>query len=107
MALISLAEAFAQTEALKRHLLLGNGFSISLFPKCFTYASLFQEAKDQGLLAKAAPLEAAFAALATTDFESVMEALIRVGALEHETNGAEPRHVGFELGLGKRAAERG
>jgi hypothetical protein len=73
--MISFAEALAQTEACRRYLLLGNGFSISLFPNCFTYASLFQEAKDQGLLAKAPPLEAAFEALGTIDFEVVMEAL--------------------------------
>lgn len=73
--MISFAEALALTEGCRRYLLLGNGFSISLFPDCFAYASLFQEAKDQGLLAKAPPLEDAFAALGTIDFESVMEAL--------------------------------
>lgn len=73
--MISFAEALGQTEGCRRYLLLGNGFSISLFPNCFAYASLFQEAKDQGLLAQAPPLEAAFGALGTIDFEVVMEAL--------------------------------
>jgi hypothetical protein len=73
--MISFAEALERTAECKRYLLLGNGFSISLFPKCFAYTSLFQEAKNQGLLAKAPPLEDAFAALGTTDFELVMEVL--------------------------------
>lgn len=73
--MISFAEALDQTAECKRYLLLGNGFSISLFPECFTYGSLFQEARDKGLLAKAAPLEEAFTVLGTTDFELVMEAL--------------------------------
>jgi hypothetical protein len=73
--MISLAESFEQTADCRRYLLLGNGFSISLFPKCFSYASLFQEAKDLGLLEKAPPLEEAFTALNTIDFEQIMEAL--------------------------------
>lgn len=73
--MLSLAEAFDKTAACRRYLLLGNGFSISLFPKCFSYASLFQEAKDAGLLKKAPELEAAFEVLDTIDFEFVMDAL--------------------------------
>ncbi len=73
--MIPFAQALAATENCKRYLLLGNGFSISLFPDCFTYTSLFEEAKNNGLLAKAEPLEKAFEALGTIDFELVMEAL--------------------------------
>ncbi len=73
--MISFAEALDQTAACRRYLLLGNGFSISLFPKCFSYASLFQEAKDLGLLQKTPELEKAFELLDTIDFEHVMESL--------------------------------
>lgn len=73
--MIPFAQALAETENCKRYLLLGNGFSISLFPDCFTYTSLFEEAKNNGLFAKAEPLEKAFEALGTIDFEQVMEAL--------------------------------
>jgi len=73
--MINLSEALEQTATCKRHLLLGNGFSISLFPKCFSYASLFQEAKEAGLFTATPELAAAFEALNTTDFEFVMESL--------------------------------
>ncbi len=73
--MISFNEALALTEGCKRYLLLGNGFSISLFPKCFSYASLFEEAKTQGFFEKTAELEIAFELLGTIDFEFVMESL--------------------------------
>ena len=73
--MISFKEALALTEGCKRYLLLGNGFSISLFPKCFSYASLFVEAKTQGLFEKTPELEIAFELLGTIDFEFVMESL--------------------------------
>jgi hypothetical protein len=79
--MITLAEAFGETVGCRRYLLLGNGFSISLFPKCFSYASLFQEAKDAGLFKKAPELEQAFAVLGTVDFEMVMETLKGAGKL--------------------------
>lgn len=73
--MITFEKALLSTEDCRRYLLLGNGFSISLFPKCFTYASLYQEAKDQGLLAQTPELEKAFDLLGTIDFEFVMESL--------------------------------
>lgn len=73
--MITFADALSETEDLCRHLLLGNGFSISLFPKCFTYSSLFDEARGAGLLDRAPELERAFEILGTIDFESVMRAL--------------------------------
>lgn len=59
----------------KRYLLLGNGFSISLFPNCFSYLSLFEEAQKAGLFAGNPEVSLAFELLGTTDFELVMEAL--------------------------------
>lgn len=79
--MITFAEALEQTRDCKRYLLLGNGFSISLFPRCFTYASLFEEARDSGLFKKAPELESAFDLLKTVDFEFVMEALKAASAL--------------------------
>lgn len=79
--MITLAEAFDETKNDRRHLLLGNGFSISLFPDCFRYASLFTEAKDAGLFNAEPELLAAFEYLETTDFELVMETLTRAAKL--------------------------
>ena len=73
--MITLAEAFERTDGQYRYLLLGNGFSISLFPKCFSYASLFEEAANAGLFKAHPEVEKAFELLGTTDFELVMETL--------------------------------
>jgi hypothetical protein len=73
--MISFQQALAATENCKRYLLLGNGFSISLFPQCFSYASLFQEAKNAGLFDGTPELAIAFELLGTIDFEYVMESL--------------------------------
>lgn len=73
--MISFQEALGATEDRKRYLLLGNGFSISIFPDCFSYASLFQEAKEQGLFDDTPELAAAFEILGTIDFEFVMDGL--------------------------------
>ncbi|NKX39695.1 DUF4917 family protein [Rhodobacteraceae bacterium R_SAG5] len=56
----------------KRHLLLGNGFSIACKPNIFSYSSLFVEAE------KKMPPELAeiFSTLGTQDFERVIRALI-------------------------------
>ncbi|MBX9634380.1 MAG: DUF4917 family protein [Magnetospirillum sp.] len=42
--LISFAEALTFSKTGKRHLLLGNGFSISLKPDIFTYGALYDNA---------------------------------------------------------------
>lgn len=73
--MISFAQSLEETAGSRRYLLLGNGFSISLFPGCFSYSSLLDEAKNEGLFAAEAALEQAFDLLETTDFEAVMEAL--------------------------------
>lgn len=69
------SEALELTADEKRYLLLGNGFSISLFPACFSYSSLFVEATSSGLFADHPEVAQAFNLLDTTDFEFVMEAL--------------------------------
>lgn len=55
----------------KKHLLLGNGFSIACKPDIFNYGSLFEEAKKT--MSKA--LAALFVAMGTQDFEEVIRAL--------------------------------
>lgn len=53
----------------KRHLLLGNGFSISLKPDIFTYGSLYENAD----FSNAPHVTALFEALKTQDFEVVIK----------------------------------
>lgn len=59
------------TQFKKRHLLLGNGFSIACRPKIFTYGSLFEQAD----FSSAPLLPAVFKAVGTTDFEHVIKML--------------------------------
>lgn len=73
--MITFSEALAMTVDEKRYLLLGNGFSISLFPNCFSYSSLFEEAQNAGLFDDHPEVAKAFELLGTTDFEFVMETL--------------------------------
>lgn len=55
----------------KRHLLLGNGFSIACRPKIFTYGSLFEQAD----FSSAPRLPDVFKAVGSTDFEHVIKLL--------------------------------
>ncbi|MBY5703218.1 DUF4917 family protein [Rhizobium leguminosarum] len=61
----------------KRHLLLGNGFSIACKPDIFAYGSLFEEAKKT----MSKELAAIFAAMGTQDFEEVIRALQHAAAI--------------------------
>ena len=61
----------------KRHLLLGNGFSIACKPDIFAYGSLFEEAKKT----MSPELAAIFAAMGTQDFEEVIRALQHAAAI--------------------------
>jgi hypothetical protein len=56
----------------KRHLLLGNGFSIACRPDCFSYGRLLDEADFSNLHLEA---EGLFGLLGTSDFERVIESL--------------------------------
>lgn len=55
-----------------RYLVLGNGFSIALFPRIFTYGSLYQNAD----LDDVPHIRAIFEALRTEDFEIVIRYLV-------------------------------
>ncbi|QDM29390.1 DUF4917 family protein [Tardiphaga sp. vice304] len=74
---VPFAQALAETATCKRQLLLGNGFSIALFPNCFDYRSLLASAD----FTSAPEARAAFDALNTTDFEVVIQALRHAVAL--------------------------
>jgi len=70
--MITFDEAIQDSEQFKkRHLILGNGFSIALFPDIFLYGSLFEEAD----FSKNPNLNHVFEALNTTDFEVAIRAL--------------------------------
>lgn len=79
--LLSFDEALGKSDEVKgkRHLLLGNGFSIALFPSIFTYGTLFDRAKKSKKLSD--KIANVFDLLGTTDFEKVMEALQVASAL--------------------------
>lgn len=65
------ALTMADTACGKKHLVLGNGFSIACKPDIFSYGSLFEEAKKT----MSPELIAIFKAMGTQDFEEVIRAL--------------------------------
>src|SRR5260370_114457 len=76
--LISFGDALKAAEKWgKKHLLLGNGFSIACKPNIFAYGSLFEEAKKT----MSKELAAIFAAMGTQDFEEVIRALQNAAAI--------------------------
>lgn len=73
MDILTFQEALADSQRFKRrHLLLGNGFSIACRPDIFLYGKLFENA-DFSKLSPTAKF--AFNALGTQDFERVIKAL--------------------------------
>jgi hypothetical protein len=88
--LISFAKAVSLSEGCgNRHLLLGNGFSIALFPKIFTYNTLLESAKASGKLSS--EIGKAFEKLETTDFERVMESLEAAATLVEQYEKSNPK----------------
>lgn len=75
---LTFEEAINTVEANKRHVLLGNGFSLACRKDIFAYDALFDRADFDDLSASA---KDAFGALATSDFEIVMRALRNAGEL--------------------------
>lgn len=72
MALAPFADAVADSDQYsKRHLLLGNGFSIACRADIFHYGSLF----DQADFGQVPEVEAVFEALGTQDFEQAIRSL--------------------------------
>jgi hypothetical protein len=69
----------------QRAVLLGNGFSIALFPKIFSYSSL----RDRADFEKGSPVQRLFDAIGTADFEAVLRHLT-AGHLVGEAYGVDP-----------------
>jgi hypothetical protein len=70
----------------KRHLLLGNGFSIALRPDIFSYQSLYENAD----FSKAPHAKQIFDLLGTSDFETVIRALVNAAKLLKAYQGVTP-----------------
>jgi hypothetical protein len=69
--IISFQEALKRTHNERRHLFIGNGFSMALFPNIFSYARLLDSADFSNI----PEAKSIFDILNTTDFEVVIEAL--------------------------------
>ena len=80
---LSFQECLDKTSGQRRHLLLGNGFSIALFSERFKYESLLKQAIEDGIFEEHPQIPEAFEVLGTTDFEVVLQALIGMSALIH------------------------
>jgi hypothetical protein len=78
----------------KKHLLLGNGFSIACKPDIFAYGSLFEEAKKT----MSRELAAIFAAMETQDFEEVIRALQHAAAIVSAYNSRLKRTMARMIG---------
>jgi hypothetical protein len=73
MALLTFSEALRDSDRnSRRHVLLGNGFSIACRPHIFAYGKLFEQADFSKISPTA---KNAFTALGTQDFEKVIKAL--------------------------------
>lgn len=73
MTLMTFTQALEDAQRFnKRHLLLGNGFSIACRPNIFLYGKLYENADFSKL---SATTKLAFEALGTQDFERVIKAL--------------------------------
>src|SRR5690348_16745939 len=88
--LISFSEACARSERYtKRHVVLGNGFSIACKPSIFAYKALF----DRAQFASATDLtRRVFDVLDTHDFEEVMRALRDAAKL---VRSVDPKYSGL------------
>lgn len=77
---ISFKEAIADSsDAAKRHLMLGNGFSMACFRDIFSYKSLFERANFKSN----ARLRKVFKDIKTTDFEHVIRMLNNASLFSH------------------------
>jgi hypothetical protein len=89
MELMSFSAALkAASHCSKKHLLLGNGFSIACRPNIFVYGKLFEQADFSKLSPSA---KKAFEALGTQDFEKVIKALRDAKAVLAAYSGVPPK----------------
>lgn len=76
-------DCIAQVGAAKKHLMLGNGFSISLFPSIFNYERLAESIESERI-------NMLFDAIGTHDFEFVMRRLLEaVDIVRHYDSSAD------------------
>lgn len=91
MKLLSFKKALQASDGYrKRHLLLGNGFSIACRPGIFVYSKLFEQADFSSLSSSA---KDAFSALDTTDFERVIRALNDAASLAPKYGVSEKKAI--------------
>jgi hypothetical protein len=95
MKLITFQDALKQAEPFnKRHLLLGNGFSIACVPSIFTYGSLFTKADFSDM----PEVKKTFQILDTQDFELVIQAL-------EKGSGVLPAYLPKEISTSRKMLE--
>lgn len=68
-------EVLASTLNQRKHLLLGNGFSMSYNKDRFSFTSLLENAVDRGLISETSPIYSVFKEFDTKDFEEVVKLL--------------------------------
>lgn len=85
MTVISFTQALESAEE-KKHLLLGNGFSIALKPDIFTYGSLYENANFAGV----PYARELFDALQTKDFEVIIKLLSDMAKIISIYQGGDP-----------------
>ncbi|ODT83569.1 MAG: DUF4917 domain-containing protein [Nitrosomonadales bacterium SCN 54-20] len=86
--LISFSSAIADARQFsKRHILLGNGFSIACRPGIFRYGRLYEQADFSKLSPSA---KKAFETLRTEDFEKVIKALRSAASILKAYDGVDP-----------------
>ena len=84
--ILSYPDVLAETDK-RRHLLLGNGFSIACRPDLFRYDKLF----DRADFSKLSRARKAFDRLNTTNFEAVIRALRNFALLSDQIGRASCR----------------
>ncbi len=81
----SFEDCLKMASSKQRAILLGNGFSIALFPDIFSYSSL----RDKAEFEEGSPIKQIFDALGTADFEAVLRNLA-AGQLVVQAYGGDP-----------------
>lgn len=88
----SFAECLAIAGNTKKHLMLGNGFSISLFPKIFNYKTLSENIDSERM-------RDLFSSIGTYDFEFVMRRLLEtLDIIQHyDTDGVISDYISNDI----------
>lgn len=73
--LLNYQEVLKKTKTGKRHLLLGNGFSMAYEKERFSFTNLLESAIKEGIIKKASPIYNLFLEFGTSDFELIIKQL--------------------------------